>query len=143
MSLAAVLASSGMPRADDLQPPTRQRVADRAEIQRLLTDHTLYGYYVGGQSWAEYHSPDGRTAYEENNCVYAGHWWIESGLVCFRYEAFNQGQPACFQLYRLGERLEFDYRQGSNNWKLNAYTVARIPGNPDRMPLEGQSCVGV
>jgi hypothetical protein len=143
MAVVSAFFTAGILRADGLQPPTRQRVEDRIGIEQLLTDHTLYGYYVGGQPWSEYHSPDGRTAYQENNCVYAGHWWVEQGLVCFRYEAFNHGQPACFQLYRVGDRLEFDYRQGASTWKLNAYTVDRRQGNPDKMPLDGQSCVGV
>lgn len=144
LTIAAVLISGGNLRAGDMEHPTpRERIAERTEIQKLLTDHTLYGRYVGGQSWIEYHSPDGRTAYQENNCTYQGHWWIASGLVCFRYEAFNDGKPACFRLYRNGERLDFDFDEGGGDWKLNAYTVDRRPGNPNKLPLQGQACVGV
>jgi hypothetical protein len=144
LTIAAVLISGGNLRAGDMEYPLhRERIADRTEIQRLLTDHTLYGRYVGGQPWTEYHSPDGRTAYRENNCTYQGHWWIASGLVCFRYDAFNDGKPACFRLYHNGSRLDFDYDQGGGVWQLNAYTVDRRPGNPEKLPLQGQSCVGV
>jgi len=144
LTVAALLLSAGDLRAGDTQHPmARQRIEDRAEIQKLLTDHTLYGRYIGGQPWSEYHSPDGRTAYRENNCTYQGHWWIAAGLVCFRYDVFNDAKPACFRLYRNGDRLDFDFDQGDGNWKLNAYTLDRRPGNPGKLPLEGQACVGV
>jgi len=119
------------------------RVSDKAAIEHLLKDHTLYGRYVSGLAWSEYHSPDGRTAYRQNDCVYAGHWWVADGLVCFRYDAFNQGRPACFRLYRNGDRLNFYYKSLVGPWVLNAYSTDRKPGNPDRMPVEGQACVGV
>ncbi len=144
LAIVALFISAGNLRADDMQHPVpRQRIEDPAEIRKLLADHTLYGHYAGGQPWTEYHSPDGRTAYRENNCVYQGHWWVQSGLVCFRYDAFNDGQPACFRLYHNGERLDFDFDQGSGKWTLNAYTLDRKPGNPEKLPLQGQACVGV
>src|SRR5450432_3343672 len=103
LAFAALLIPAGNPGAQEMEHPEhRQRIADPTEIRHLLTDHTLYGRYVDGHSWAEYHAPDGRTAYQENNCVYQGHWSIRGGLVCFRYEAFNDGQPACFRLYHHG-----------------------------------------
>ena len=123
--------------------PGGQRLEDRGEIQKLLTDHTLYGRYMDGQSWTEYHSPDRRTAYRENNCTYQGHWWVASGLICFRYNALNDGQPACFRVFRNGEHLDFYFEQASGAWTLNAYSLDRRPGNPEKLPLEGQACVGV
>jgi hypothetical protein len=144
LALGVFLITGGDLRAGDMQHPThRERIENRGEIEKLLTDHTLYGRYVGGEPWTEYHSPDGRTAYRENNCTYQGHWWIASGLVCFRYEALNEGQPACFRLYRNGDRLDFDYEEGNGGWRLNAYSVDRRPGNPEKLPLQGQACVGV
>jgi hypothetical protein len=118
-------------------------MTDRAAIEKLLSDRTLYGRYSDGDPWAEYHEADGRTAYRQNNCTHAGHWWVESGLVCFRYDDFNAGKPTCFQLYRRGDRLEFYNQQFDGSWKLNAYTTDIRPDNPDKMPVEGQVCVGV
>jgi hypothetical protein len=144
LAMGALLISGRDLRAGDMEHPTqRERIEDRAEIRKLLTDHTLYGRYVGGEPWTEYHSPDGRTAYRENDCTYQGHWWIASGLVCFRYEAFNDGRPACFRLYRNRDQLDFDYEEADGEWKLNAYSVDRRPGNPEKLPLQGQACVGV
>lgn len=118
-------------------------MTDRAAIEKLLSNRTLYGRYSDGEAWAEYHEADGRTAYHQNNCTHAGHWWIDSGLVCFRYDDYNAGKPTCFQLYRRGDRLEFYNQQFDGSWKLNAYTTGSRPDNPDKMPVEGQACVGV
>jgi hypothetical protein len=128
---------------DRALPPPHERIEDSGEIRQLLTDSTLYGRYVGGQRWSEYHSPDGRTAYRENNCTYQGHWWIDAGLVCFRYEAFNEARPACFRLYRNKDQLDFYQQRLDGDWVLNAYTNDRRKGNPENLPLQGQACVGV
>ena len=120
-----------------------ERVSDKAAIESLLKDETVYGRYSTGMEWTEYHSPDGRTGYRQNGCVYPGHWWVADGLVCFRYDAFNEGRPACFQLYREGEKLSFYYRSALGLWFLNAYSTDRKPGNPDRLPLDTHACVGV
>jgi hypothetical protein len=142
VSSAALGQEPGPPEAGS--PPDDQRVSQRAEMEKLLTDQTLYGRYnPGGKPWTEYQSPDGRTAYKEENCTYAGHWWIQGDLVCYRYDSFNQGKPACFALFHQKDQLSF-YIPGLNGeWFLNAYTTERRPGNPDRMPVEGQACVGV
>ena len=141
--LALILLVGSAPAQDITDESAGQRVTDKAEIDGLLKDQTVYGRYVNGLAWSEYHSPDGRTAYHENDCTYAGHWWIADGLVCFRYDAFNQGRPACFRLYRQGDRLNFYYPSLVGPWVLNAYSIGRRPGNPDKMPVEGQVCVGV
>jgi hypothetical protein len=120
-----------------------QRVTSKADIESLLMDQTVYGRYVTGKAWEEYHSPDGRTGYHQDGCTYLGHWWVADQLVCFRYDAFNQGRPICFRLYRQGDKLSF-YQPGLlGTWLLNAYSTDRKPGNPDKLPIEGQACVGV
>ena len=123
--------------------PPGERLTDKAMIEGLLKDHTVYGRYSTGPEWSEYHSPDGRTGYRENGCVYPGHWWVADGLVCFKYDAFNQGLPACFRLYREGEKLSFYFRNSIGLWFLNAYSTDRKPGNPDNLPLGTHACVGV
>jgi hypothetical protein len=142
--LATLLCFAAGAVADDSKRPTqRERIEDEAAIRGLLEDHTLYGRYVDGTPWMEYHSPDGRTAYHEHDCTYQGHWWTQYGLVCFRYDAFNNGVPSCFRLFRKGNELDFDQEYGADDWRLNAYTVDRKAGNPEKLPIEGQACVGV
>ena len=91
-------------------------------MEKLLTDQTLYGRYnPGGKPWAEYQSPEREgPAYKEENCTYAGHWWIQDDLVCYRYDFGNQGKPACFALFHQKDQLSF-YIPGINGeWFLNA-----------------------
>jgi len=127
--------------ADDTPHPANRELIDNpAEIKRLLTDQTVYGRYTNGQIWTEYQSPDGRTAYEENNCIYRGHWWIAGGEVCYRYEAMENGTIFCFRLYHNGPRLDFDYELAPGDWQLNAYSIDVTPGNPEKLPLEGEGC---
>ncbi len=126
------------------QPDPATRITDRAEMEKLLIDQTFYGNYAGnGEPWAEYQSRDGRTAYLQGDCIYAGHWWIRVDLVCYRYDSFNDGQAACFGMFERNGQLEFYMRDFDGTWVLNAYTTRRRPGNPDKMPLDGEACVGV
>jgi hypothetical protein len=142
VSTAALGQAAGQPEAGPR--PGDQRVSQRAEMEKLLTDQTFYGRYnPGGKPWVEYQAPDGKTAYKEENCTYAGHWWIQDDLVCYRYDSFNQGKPACFALFRQKDQLSFYIAGLNGQWFLNAYTTERRPGNPDSMPVEGQACVGV
>jgi hypothetical protein len=142
LCLSAAVAPAA--RADEAPPDPADRVSERQAIEKLLTDQTFYGRYnPDGKAWSEYQAPDGRTAYREENCIYAGHWWIQGDLVCYRYDAFNAGRPACFAVFRRGPQLGFYMPGADGQWLLNAYTLDRKPGNPDQMPVEGQACVGV
>jgi hypothetical protein len=149
LQLALVMAGLGFlsPPAraqDSAPPPPEERVSQREEMEKLLKDQTLYGRYTpSGKPWAEYQSPDGRTAYREEDCTYAGHWWIQGELVCYRYDAFNEGRPACFGLFHRNGELAFYLPGPFGQWFLNAYTTDHRVGNPDKMPVQGQTCVGV
>ena len=143
LAVALVLSLSAA-RAEDRAPPDpSDRISDKAEIEKLIGDQTFYGRYTDGKPWAEYQSADGRTAYKEENCTYAGHWWIDNDLVCYRYDAFNEGRPAGFGVFRRGGEIGVYMRGLYGQWFLNAYTEERRSGNPDKMPLQGQACVGV
>jgi hypothetical protein len=142
LPILALLAGASLAQ-EEARRPDGERITDPATIDRLLKDQTLYGRYTSGLPWAEYHAPDGRTAYRQDNCIYPGHWRVEADVVCFRYDAFNQGQPSCFRLYKHGDRLDFYQQDFGGTWHLNAFTVDRRQGNPEHMPVEGQACVGV
>ena len=43
--------------------PDAVAIMDPGEIKKTLDDLTIYGRYVDGENWIEYHLPDGRTAY--------------------------------------------------------------------------------
>lgn len=138
--VVAVLVLPGLAAGEDAQKPAPQPIDNPAELKRLLNDQTVYGRYANGDPWTEYQSPDGRTSYLEKNCIYRGHWWIAGGQVCYRYEEIENGTVFCFRLYREGPRLDFYYELAPGDWQLNAYTIDVTPGNPEKLPLEGQSC---
>ena len=139
--VAGLIASPGLARAQDASLPDHRELIDNpAEIKRALNEQTVYGRYADGKIWTEYQSSDGRTAYEEDNCIYEGHWWVASGQVCYRYEAMEDGKVFCFQLYHHGNRLEFDYELAPGDWQMNAYTIDVTPGNPEKLPLDKQGC---
>lgn len=141
--LALTLLSGGALAQEASEESAGPRVSDKAAIEDLLKDQTVYGRYTNGESWSEYHAPDGRTAFRLKNCTYAGHWWVADGLVCFRYDAFSHGKEICYRLHRQGDRLEFYIRGVEGVWWLSSYSVDRRPGNPDKMSVEGEACVGV
>jgi len=147
LSLTALLFAAGLTwspgfaRAQDASLPDHRELIDNpAEIKRALNEQTVYGRYADGKIWTEYQSSDGRTAYEEDNCIYEGHWWVADGQVCYRYEAMEDGKVFCFQLYHHGSRLEFDYELAPGDWQMNAYTIDVTPGNPEKLPLDKQGC---
>ena len=138
---AGLILSPGLARAQDASAPDHRELIDNpAAIKRALNEQTVYGRYADGKIWTEYQSSDGRTAYEEDNCIYEGHWWVAAGQVCYRYEAMEDGKVFCFQLYHHGSRLEFDYELAPGDWQMNAYTIDVTPGNPEKLPLDKQGC---
>ncbi len=146
-SLAALLVAAGLIlatvpiHAQNAPAPDDRRLIDNPdEIKHLLTEQTVYGRYTNGTIWTEYQSSDGRTAYEQDNCIYEGKWWIAAGEVCYRYQAMENGATYCFQLYQHSSRLEFYGEFAPGDWQLNAYSVDVTPGNPEKLPLDKQGC---
>ena len=80
--------------------PDAVAIMDPGEIKKTLDDLTIYGRYVDGENWIEYHLPDGRTAYWEKGCTYPGKWWMEHGQVCYAYPNYHDNAANCFVLYR-------------------------------------------
>ena len=77
-----------LPAPDDVAPDALA-VTDPGDIKRILDNLTIYGRYVDGENWIEYHLPDGRTAYWEKGCTYPGKWWLQNGQVCYAYPNYH------------------------------------------------------
>ncbi|HEX6118064.1 MAG TPA: hypothetical protein VFZ03_01350, partial [Dongiaceae bacterium] len=73
--------------------PDAVAITDPAEIKKTLDNLTIYGRYVDGENWIEYHLSDGRTAYWEKGCTYPGKWWMEHGQVCYAYPNYHDNAP--------------------------------------------------
>jgi hypothetical protein len=119
-------------------------ITDPAEIKKTLNDLTIYGRYVDGENWIEYHLPDGRTAYWEKGCTYPGKWWMDHGQVCYAYPNYHDNAPNCFVLYRRpnGE-IQFVAIADAGFAYLASFSLKTAVGNDAALPIGSLSpCVG-
>lgn len=124
--------------------PDAVAITDPAEIKKTLDDLTIYGRYVDGENWIEYHLPDGRTAYWEKGCTYPGKWWMEHGQVCYAYPNYHDNAPNCFILYRRpnGE-IQFVAIADAGFPYLASFSLKTAMGNDAALPIGSLSpCVG-
>lgn len=124
--------------------PDAQAVTEPGAIRSILDDLTIYGRYVDGENWIEYHLPDGRTAYWEKGCTYPGKWWLESGQVCYAYPNYRDGAANCFILFRRpsGE-IQFVAIADAGFTYLASFSLKTAQGNDAALPIGAYSpCVG-
>ncbi len=124
--------------------PDAVAILDAGDIKKVLDDLTIYGRYVDGENWIEYHLPDGRTAYWEKGCTYPGKWWMEHGQVCYAYPNYHDGAANCFILYRRpsGE-IQFVALADAGFAYLASFSLKTATGNDAALPIGSLSpCVG-
>lgn len=128
---------------DDVAPDARA-VTDPNEIRQILDNLTIYGRYVDGENWIEYHLPDGRTAYWEKGCTYPGKWWLENGQVCYAYPNYNDNAANCFILYyRPNGAIQFAAIADAGFSYLASFSLKTATGNDAGLPVGANSpCVG-
>lgn len=124
--------------------PDAVAVFDPGEIKKILDDLTIYGRYVDGENWIEYHLPDGRTAYWEKGCTYPGKWWLEQGQVCYAYPNYHNNAPNCFVLYRRPTgQIQFVAIADAGFSYLASFSLKTATGNDAALPIGSLSpCVG-
>jgi hypothetical protein len=124
--------------------PDAVAIMDEGEIKKTLDDLTIYGRYVDGENWIEYHLPDGRTAYWEKGCTYPGKWWMEHGQVCYAYPNYHNNAANCFVMYRRpsGE-IQFVAIADAGFPYLASFSLKTATGNDAALPVGALSpCVG-
>jgi hypothetical protein len=124
--------------------PDAVAILDPGEIKKTLDDLTIYGRYVDGENWIEYHLPDGRTAYWEKGCTYPGKWWMDHGQVCYAYPNYHDNAANCFILYRRpnGE-IQFVAIADAGFAYLASFSLKTAVGNDAALPVGSMSpCVG-
>jgi len=124
--------------------PDAVAITDPQQIKQTLDDLTIYGRYVDGENWIEYHLPDGRTAYWEKGCTYPGKWWMQNGQVCYAYPNYHDNAPNCFILYRRpnGE-IQFVAIADAGFAYLASFSLKTATGNDAALPVGSMSpCVG-
>jgi hypothetical protein len=130
--------------ATDDVAPDAQAVTDDGEIRKILDNLTIYGRYVDGENWIEYHLPDGRTAYWEKGCTYPGKWWLQNGQVCYAYPNYHDNAANCFILYhRPSGEIQFAAVADAGFSYLASFSLKTATGNDAGLPIGAISpCVG-
>jgi hypothetical protein len=122
LALALLVTASVPSRAGD------EDLMSADEVRALLTGNTLTGRYSNGNSYSEYHHPDGRV-YGHNNRkpVEKGCWEMRANLACYYYQEDKQRGPFCWSFRRVGGvgiRATYVDREG---WEIVAILQK---GNP-------------
>jgi hypothetical protein len=152
VALSPTLSLAQSPEAPDEAPlagpddvaPDAQAVTDPDEIKQILDNLTIYGRYVDGENWIEYHLPDGRTAYWEKGCTYPGKWWLENGQVCYAYPNYHNNAANCFILYhRPNGAIQFAAIADAGFSYLASFSLKTASGNDAGLQIGALSpCVG-
>jgi len=124
--------------------PDAQAVTDPGAIKQILDNLTIYGRYMDGENWIEYHLPDGRTAYWEKGCTYPGKWWLQNGQVCYAYPNYHDNAANCFILYhRPNGEIQFAAIADAGFSYLASFSLKTATGNDAGLPVGAISpCVG-
>jgi hypothetical protein len=108
-------------------------VTGEAALRALFADQTFHGHTREGAAWTEYYWPDGRSSYEQDACVTAGEWRVSENGACFAYPTFENGEVACYLLFRNDGQIDFVPDEGGDP---DAEFIAESikPGNAERLP---------
>src|SRR4030095_5502844 len=119
--------------------PDAIAIMDPNEIKKTLDDLTIYGRYVDGENWIEYHLPDGRTAYWEKGCTYPGKWWMEQHQVCSAYPNYPDSAANCFVLYRRpSAEIQFVAIADAGFAYLASFSLKTAVGNDGAPPIRSR-----
>jgi hypothetical protein len=103
-------------------------------LRALFTDQTFSGHTRDGDAWTEYYRPDGHSAYREGTCVTPGEWRVSENGTCFAYPTFENGEIACYHLFRDKDQIDFVPDEGGDS---DAEFLAESikPGNAEQLPM--------
>lgn len=133
-------------------------IRDPVQLRDLLAGRTVYGRFLSGDSFTEYYSPDGKTAYLQLQCLHAGRWWIErlvvdfgifeagTPIVCFRYQDLNPDDPpSCFAVGGATGAEVFYGLDGAPEYSgiPTARAERWAEGNAEPLSLDGNGCPAV
>lgn len=107
-------------------------------MHQLIDGMTHYRTRIDGGVEVEYQSPDGRSAYLLEGCLYRGEWWIEENIVCFRYPELSGSQQSCFWLRQAADGIEFWDTTVPEATQPTAVTDRTAAGNAENLALDGR-----
>jgi len=106
------------------------------EIAPLVEGRTHYREREDGASEVEFHSKDGRVAYQFDGCMIAGRWWLEENVLCYAYPSMTGDMAHCFWLRMNRGQLEYWSTEQPQDGDPVAVTLDNIAGNPEHLALD-------
>lgn len=106
------------------------------EIADLIEGRTHYRQRDDGTTEVEFHSLDGRVAYEFDGCIIPGRWWVEQNVLCYAYPTMSGGLAHCFWLRLNRGQLEYWSAAEPQEQEPLAVTIDNLTGNPEHLALD-------
>lgn len=106
------------------------------EIAELIEGRTHYRLRDDGSTEVEFHSMDGRVAYEFDGCIIPGRWWLEENVLCYAYPTMTGDLPHCFWLKQNRGQLEYWSAAEPQSSDPLAVTTDNLTGNPEHLALD-------
>lgn len=106
------------------------------EIAPLVEGRTHYREREDGASEIEFHSMDGRVAYQFDGCMIAGRWWLEENVLCYAYPSMTGEMAHCFWLRMNRGQLEYWSTEEPQEGAPVATTFDNLAGNPEHLALD-------
>jgi len=105
------------------------------ELDAVLEGRTHYRERDDGTMEIEYHSKDGRVAYEFDGCIVAGKWWVEENVVCYAYPEMTGDMAHCFWLRMDRGQLQYWTTSEPQATQPLAVTIDNLAGNTENLAL--------
>jgi len=105
------------------------------DITAVIEGRTHYREREDGTSEIEYHSQDGRVAYEFDGCIVAGKWWLEDNVVCYAYPEMTGETAHCFWLRMDRGQLQYWSTSEPQATQPLAVTIDNLAGNTENLAL--------
>jgi len=114
------------------------------EMASVIEGRTHYREREDGTTEVEYHSDDGRVAYEFDGCIVGGKWWLEDNVVCYEYPEMTGKLAHCFWLRMERGQLQYWSTTEPQATDPLAVTVDNLAGNPENLALgAGGECLDI
>jgi hypothetical protein len=105
------------------------------DIAAVIEGRTHYREREDGTREIEYHTKDGRVAYEFDGCIVAGKWWLEDNVVCYAYPEMTGNMAHCFWLRMDRGQLQYWSTSEPQATEPLAVTLDNLAGNTENLAL--------
>jgi len=105
------------------------------DVSQMIEGRTHYRERDDGTVEIEYHSKDGRVAYEFDGCIVGGKWWVEDNVVCYTYPEMTGDMAHCFWLRMDRGQLQYWSTSDPQATQPLATTIDNLAGNTENLAL--------